>query len=689
MNKKNKFLKKSIYVLSVLLIVGCGVLSYILGSIAQTENTYEFYTDNKDIEITSIHIDSRKRGLGYFTSKNTYLTKNKILKINDLKGYFLKLKISQIDEFAVNFKCKESNGKILVYKNKEKYKTISIKDTNDFSDNSYTKDLLTDYLKRLDSSKVISIICISVLFLLLAIIASKYIIDFVINVEEKSKKISSIILYIIAQFIIFLISYYALILIFYVFAIIFILTFFIYAIRKNKNIIKNNLHIGYILIAPTIGLLIMFTLPPFHVPDEPAHFEKAFTSSYISDNSINYKNGTATLPKDVINFIDKYADDVYDYHFKMSSKTYFYDLYKKTNYKKISSKVSDFTNTACASIVAYIPSTIAMFFARILNVNILITYLIGKLINLIIYIVISYFALKNVCKYKKAFFIVCLLPILFQQASGINQDSMTNTLFIFLLYKIINAIYDKKNINKKDIVIFLITSIIFAYTKFGYFPIFFLILLIPNDKFKNEKHGKIIKLLLILIPILLSFANVGKNVIFGSLNSSQTNSMQTYNISYFMSNPKRLILILFNTILERLDLDLVRGLFDGFGWSTKWNSSLGLFICEALFVTLAIVHDKNDQKMSKKELIIFILVMIMNFGIVYASMLFSWTKIGMLAIDGLQSRYFIPITLLLLIILGNMDKIKLKSKNPNMFYVISMIIINIVALYTLINGFYV
>jgi len=75
-------------------------------------------------------------------------------------------------------------------------------------------------------------------------------------------------------------------------------------------------------------------------------------------------------------------------------------------------------------------------------------------------------------------------------------------------------------------------------------------------------------------------------------------------------------------------------------------------------------------------------------GFIYCSLLTGWTKPNATVIDGLQSRYFIPIIPLLLILISN-NIIKINIKNENLIYVILFIISTLITTFTLIEGFYI
>ena len=142
------------------------------------------------------------------------------------------------------------------------------------------------------------------------------------------------------------------------------------------------------------------------------------------------------------------------------------------------------------------------------------------------------------------------------------------------------------------------------------------------------------------------------------------------------------------TFKIRLDLDFFRGMLTGYGWYTVWMNDLSLFISLSILVLTVLCYDKNNIKLTRKQVINIFIIFTIICAIIYGAMLFGWTTTDWNSIDGLQPRYFIPAALLLYIILQN-NKIHIKVKNPNLLYACSMIIINVLALITIISGFYV
>lgn len=294
----------------------------------------------------------------------------------------------------------------------------------------------------------------------------------------------------------------------------------------------------------------------------------------------------------------------------------------------------------------------------------------------------GYFAIKIVPKFKKIFLIVMLLPLTLHQAGAINQDSLTNTLFFLIAAVLIKMYFSKKNsISNKNLIFLFFISMFLGFCKTGYFPILFLILFIPNSKFKTKRQMLISKGMILLPCLLLSFSKyfqVGSVTLAANVNY--------YKFSDLITHPFMIIKVAINTFFSRGSLDLLTGLVDGFGWSTRWHNPLIAFICTSLYLLLILTSCEEKKHDYKFKILSFIISM-MIFGLIYVSLLFGWTNFGSEFIDGLQCRYFIPVVLMLYISLSN-NCVKLNFKNKDLVYVSMIVIVEILSLFTIILGYY-
>ena len=656
---KDKLKKISIFCITLILAL-IATCNFSIAIKARKYTTYEINLNDK-VTVGRVLINGTEIPKERYISDKVKINQNGDLYTSE--NGKIKIISSVIDDIIINFNTDNYNN-IEVLKDGTK---------QPMHDNLF---MIHENMLQLTKSSLnkysIVIFFVSYAILFLCVWEIKRILN---KIKDNKIKLYDIVLFAISVFIIYFANIYYLIAVFrhlIVIPIIVIIGTCIYYLKDN---IKGNLHNGYLLLAVSLGITMLFILPPFHVPDEAKHFIKSYEMSY----GVVKDDGYVNLPESLDNFIYKYSHSLLNYNVKFSGKNYFADILECGNYRYISQHITKYTNTRFLSIIPYIPSAIFIGLFRICNLSPISLILIGKLVNLLLTVIFCYYSIKNIPIFKKTLFVVVLFPIFIQQAAAVNMDYLTNLIIVFFVSCIIQMKYSEEILKKKQLIILSVVSIILAYCKFGYFPFFFFILLVPNNKFKTKKVALIFKILIILIPTALSFLD--------NLELGMGDNTPYYTIDFALNNPVTTAKIYYKTALWRLDLDLFRGLFDGFGWSTKWNESFVSTILSIIYILLISIKDDIDVKIKKHDKLLLLVVAFFSIGIVYSAMFFSWTYFGADKIDGLQPRYFIPAILCIHIVLTNCIFI-FNMKNKYVVYSFLILFIFLFAFFTIAKGFY-
>lgn len=659
MNRKLKI----VFLIMISLIIA--VISTCNFSVALKARKYTCYevTVKPDVCVGRVIINGNLIPLErYQNDKIKIDNKKSCLYSEDVQKF--KIITSSIDDVIINFDTSD-------FHNIDVVKDGVIQEMHDCLYMNYTNILQT----IIESQTYFSLVFFFISFIIstFCIICLKNVIKKIKNLDEL--KWYDILLFTISVFTIYFMNFYivlALLKFLIIIPIFFVMGGIVFYLRKS---FKDNIHYAYLIISVFIGITLLYILPPFNIPDEYKHFVKSFEMSYgiVSDN------GYVKLPVSVDNFAYKYTKDCHSYYTTYNGKNYLSDLFESGNYKNISENVESYTNTRYLSILPYLPSALIIGLLRIIGLSPLILVLAGKFINLLITIFICYYSIKNIPCLKKVIFIVATFPIFLQQSSAINMDFLTNSVIIAIVSYIFYLKFVTDTIKIKHIIIMGLLSLALAFCKFGYFPILLLVFLIPNSKFKNKRVAIIFKSLFLILPSLISYLN---NM---SLGIKKDNPY--YNINYVLHNPLQSLKVIYNTFLWRIDLDLFRGMFDGFAVSTKWNSPFVLSICSIIYILLISVKNDGKFKLNKKEKGVLVLISLLIIGIVYAAMFFGWTKLGEEKIDGLQPRYFIPAIICIYIVLDN-NLFNFNVKNKNYIYTILILVVSFLISWTIASGFY-
>ena len=608
---------------------------------SRNDNNYSIEFSDKT-KLKNISINSNNLNFGKFKGK-TFLVDEKNVMSAKKSGNILNFKASIIDNVYVEFE--NSDGAKLFCNNEE----LNIEN------NIYEKFISTFSIIK-NSLNVYTILVFLIALPILYFII-KYITIFYKKIVEDKIKFYDILLVGLCLFVIFFFNFYLLYTLLKKFIILLVIGIILAVWFLVKKLPDKKFEKIYLMFAISCGIMMIFLMPPFNVPDESSHFSRAYKDSLFVTTE---DDGRFYFPKAINKFASKYANNVNFSDIKIYSRNYLSDMFKPVDYNIIDEKPSDYSNVKYLSFVPYIPSTLIILAGRLSNIAPLVLLLLCRFVNLMIVIICCYYAIKNVPHFKKAFLVVTLFPIFIQQSAAINMDYLTNAVAILLISFIIQLIYKKDKITNKEFAILGGLCFILSLGKFGYFPILLLFFLVSNDKFKNKYQAWAIKIAFILGTLILSF--------FFSL-SAATGGTATnvYGIKYLFTNPIDSINVFIRTAFARLDQDIFRGFFDGFAYSTVWHQSLFKTFMYLMYFVFIIMSDENDEEISKISRCVLFGITILVIGIVYAIAFSQWTKTGERLINGIQARYFLPVLVPIYIGISN-KKFNLDIKDKRLVY---------------------
>lgn len=422
---------------------------------------------------------------------------------------------------------------------------------------------------------------------------------------------------------------------------------------------------SFIVLGLVFGTFMTFFVPPAQVPDEIVHFFRAYEVSqgdFIPTKDSNGSGVGSYMPQDIYNFIK--VGDFERMPTKYNEKVDIDDLLKSTQLH-INDKKNMFVDVGGTSIympVQYFPQSIGIIIGKILSLPIIVIFYLGRLVNMLTWLISSYLAMKIIPFGKKILFLVSLTPMIVQQASSMSPDSMLIGIsFLFTSYCLYLA-FIKEKIDYKDIIKILTMALIIVSMKVVYTPIILLITLIDAKKFNGKKNLILLTTSMILAGILMnmlwfnavSFLNTFK------VPSESINSVQQ--VKFVLLNPFEYIKTLFNTYvqLSRFYIESSVGIL---GWLDNSLPYPLVYSYIFLIIFISIVSDGEETiEMSyiHKGILLFTSVCIIL--LVVSSLYVAWTNVGANIVSGVQGRYFIPIILSLLLTLTN-NKVIIKSKN--------------------------
>lgn len=394
----------------------------------------------------------------------------------------------------------------------------------------------------------------------------------------------------------------------------------------------------FALFALFFGLIVAFGTPAFFGLDESAHFFRLYQ---IAEGDISpTKEGDrayAFAPsnmEDAINntwinsdYINESPWDYFNFDIDKSSRT------------KI-----DITNAAVYSPFCYLPQLLFLKVAMVFTKNLLFIHYLIRIVGLLSFIAMGYFAIRKFGFNKWLIMFLALLPVTVAQASVLNADGMTFGLIYLLASQISAIIAQKEIVSKKQIIWMGITCAILAIVKQAYLPLLVLVVL-TYGKFGSYKRA-IKSIGLMAIASLICFL-LWQWQISGIKTVSGLVGVGNYELQLgtLKNNPIWFAKVLGHTFFSDYGVQLFKESIGSlFWWEVNFELNFGATtFAMMVLILLSIVHQKNILLRWQRVTILgIILINILLISIIFFMV---WTPHGDWRIAGMQGRYFTPFLL--------------------------------------------
>lgn len=490
----------------------------------------------------------------------------------------------------------------------------------------------------------------------------------------------------------------------------YLILFILFTIISFILVLKNEKRVErYFLVSSIIfGVLFSISMPPFSAPDEDIHFITAYKmSNVIMGQRVNDENG----------YIYMRECDIRDYEHYPSNE-YSIDLLRELGRREEESKdlvpspIKSYHNTA---VYAYISQTIGITIGRILGANFAQLIYIGRIINLLTFIFITYWAIKIIPYGKWIIYAICQIPLVLELTSSFSYDVYIIGLAFLLISNVLKMIQAESKVSNKTLILFGILCALYPVVKPPYMLLAGLVLLIPNknisEKTKSAYIYKATVLILTLISVVLLRSDNSmlmtkyySDATVKSVNDKQDSTMVLdesevifivdsdhygrKGIDFIFENPLDFIESFSVAIMEQLD-EYSISMFGGYlGWYDTRLPVYNVMLVVVLFFMAIHLERSNGKNMTKGRQI-FVLSIIL--GVVVGVFFSLYTIVTMphrKMIDGIQGRYFIPILAMSVFLLRQKNNILVNTdEEENQSYKIILMtgLLNVISILNVIS----
>lgn len=394
-----------------------------------------------------------------------------------------------------------------------------------------------------------------------------------------------------------------------------------------------------------MGLIFMLVLPIGRVPDEDKHFYRAYEISeghLLSDKNENGVGG-GFLPEDVTMIFN-----AGNCHITYNQEIALLQI--ETSDTKV---FVQYPTSALYCFVAYIPQAIGIALGRLLNLPTLLIAYFGRLFNFAFFVAGIYYAIKLIPYKKASLIMICLFPMMMQEAVSLSADVMTSLSAIYMVAYVLRIKYaSKEPMHMRNYIAMGLICMALALCKIVYLPLCFLLLLIPKERFDGIKKKMLV--LTILFVFAIGFSLTWIFVSSGYLIEFQQGVMPFAQLSLILSEPLQYIQVFFHSIYQNC-LFYFSGIV---GQSLCWfDVNLSYWIVLLLPLLTGIVAASEPKEFVRTcDRVWVILSVGATVILIFTALYLQWTAYGSDVISGVQGRYFLPLLLPTLCLVGFQKK---------------------------------
>lgn len=174
----------------------------------------------------------------------------------------------------------------------------------------------------------------------------------------------------------------------------------------------------FALLASVLGSLYVFTVPPMQVPDEPGHFNRAYTVS----TGHCLAPPTVAIPKSLFAVEAAYPPWVERVRSVLPGE---FRLLNRKPVEEPDTRPSENSAANLYSCVPYLPAAAALRVSLAARQSAIVGFYAARIANLLVYVALVYAALQLLPRFQLLLFTLALMPMALHQAASLSADAVS------------------------------------------------------------------------------------------------------------------------------------------------------------------------------------------------------------------------------------------------------------------------
>ncbi len=412
----------------------------------------------------------------------------------------------------------------------------------------------------------------------------------------------------------------------------------------------------FLVIAIPVSTVFSVITPPLQVPDEGSHFLKSYEIAELSLFN-QQKTGPASLLQLDSAFLRLHAS--------AGEKTSMAEIKNYLGVKLDPQKRASISPPPYT--LPYLPQALGIVIGKIFDASPLGLMYLGRLFNMLISIIVMFYAIRIIPQFKWVFLLLALMPKTLFLFGSLSYDSLTISLSFFTIAVFFHyAFACERNLNLKDLALMALLVILLLLCKPPYFILGLLFFFIPPKKFDYLYKYIVISAGVALLALVILKAGPIVSSLSHAESTLQARQAETAasasqlplirpdeQIQIIMNDiPAYLKLIVWSSFAENRSyiLESFVGLL---GWIDVELPDALTYSYILLILFSALVLSRSDFSLGLSGKILLLFLLAVAFVIISTAMYVYATGPGREQVFGVQGRYFIPVAPLFFMLFYN------------------------------------
>jgi len=433
----------------------------------------------------------------------------------------------------------------------------------------------------------------------------------------------------------------------------------------------------YLIVALVWGTALIVLMPPFQVPDEPAHFYRSW--GLAQGRVLPPRDFHEVLPENVWTLVAAFPIGAINSPgpYEGYSPHKIGDLLGE----EISShKASRVTAIPSQNPVGYLPQALGIEVARVTGLSPLAAFYLARASNLLVAVLLVFLALRIAPFGKVMFLIPALLPVTVAEMASVSPDALAISGAMFFTALTL-ALSERTVVRTGQMALVAATAGVLLAIKPGYFALAALIFLIPPRSLPSRRTwalwmSGIVALVLFIAVLMAVTPPTAPADLASQLGPSVPGADALSQLRWSAAHPLGFVDAMFNTIGTSAS-DIAFTMTSMLSWYTiRVSQVAGLLLLGLVLVLIPGLESEPGVGLRRRAILLG--TWVASVSMICLALYMAQTPVGHTFVYGIQGRYFTPMLPLLLLGLY-----RIRLRRPSAVVILLLIVIAAVVLLTL------